>query len=131
MLKRVAAGSNLKTVGSFQNYKLIHKSDLKRTDLDVLPDSVLQAAFRQKTGSENIATIPSEDGIYIVVVGGIAYPNADKQPGLFNQTREAVLEQTGSNLITDVTAAYADELGVQVHQDAIRKAFSGYLTQQD
>ena len=131
LLKRVAAGSNLKTVGSFQNYKLVHKPDLKRTDSDVLPDSVLQAAFRQKTGSENITTVPTEDGMYIIVVGSITYPDLDKQPDLFNQTREAVLDQTGSNLITDVTAAYADKLGVQVRQDAIRKAFSGYLTQQD
>ena len=131
VLKRVAQGSHLKTLGTFQNYKLVHEANLKRSDSDVLPDSVLQAVFRQKTGADHIATVPVSEGMYIVIINDILYPDLEKEQDLFNQTRESVLDQTGSGLISDVTAAYADEIGVQIRQDAIRKAFSGYLTQQD
>ena len=123
IVERVHKGNGLQSQAAFAPYDSSREKDLKPTDLDKFPVSVLQEVFKQKEGINNLKTIETPKGTYIIVVNKIMAPDMTKDPTGFDETKQSIRETIASELTANVVAAYAHQFGVKINDNEIKKAF--------
>ncbi|MBQ7412918.1 MAG: peptidyl-prolyl cis-trans isomerase [Alphaproteobacteria bacterium] len=123
IVERAKKGNGLLSQATFGPYVSVHEKELKQTDLDKFPASVLQGIFKQKEGSANITTFEAQNGTYIVIINKVKIPDMTKDRAGFDKARESLLGVNASELTANVIASYADKFGVKINEKEIKKAF--------
>jgi hypothetical protein len=126
IVERVQKGNSLQAQGTFSKFKLIQDNALTRASVEKLPLNVLEAAFKQKTGNLEITQTPTDKGIMLTIVNTIHYPDVSEDKEGFEQVKYDLKDLIANELINAVVGSYAADMGVEVNEEAIQRAFSVY-----
>lgn len=130
MLARIQSGAELGTLGTFGNFTVKNVSDLMRKSPD-LPAATINQIFGQGIGAAKATLIPQNDGFVIAVVKNARVPDTEKDKIGLGVVAENLKMATGNLLMDDMLSAYADEFGVQINHNEIKKAFAPYMEEED
>lgn len=127
LLADVQAGHAITGKTAFGDFDVIRATGIMRNNPQDLPVEAVEAVFAQKAGIENATVIPTRNGHLIAVTERISYPDETKNDEAVAAARAELQGQVGDDLMADVIAAYAEQIGVQINQKVIDKAFAVYL----
>lgn len=100
---------------------------VSQTNAGQFPKNVIPVLMQQKTGAEQVASIPTETGVFVAYVKKII---PSKQAPTEAELVEAA-KMWNADLLAAVQQSYTELYPVNVHQKAIQKAFSIYDKQED
>ncbi|MDD3668837.1 MAG: SurA N-terminal domain-containing protein [Alphaproteobacteria bacterium] len=129
VLKRTQGGQPLESQGVFGNFKVLSDTGVTRGNPGKMPAAALPAIFKQKAGLPNaqLTDLPGI-GVLVTAVGRITPPKEDAAQTA--QMKTALAQTEGEALYRALQAHYTAELGVEVNEKAIQKAFAKYLKTQ-
>lgn len=127
LLAEIKAGKEVKEKTSLGTFPIIHVTKMVRNAPKDLPIEAIDAIFKQKEGIQNAAIIPTRNGNLIAVTERISYPDIAKDDEISKTERANLQVQIGDDLMSNIIAAYADHIGVDINHDVIQKAFSIYM----
>ncbi|MBR6232049.1 MAG: SurA N-terminal domain-containing protein [Alphaproteobacteria bacterium] len=100
---------------------------VSQTNAGQFPKNVIPVLMQQKTGAEQVVSIPTETGVFVAYVKKII---PSKQAPTEAELVEAA-KMWNADLLAAVQQSYTELYPVSVHQKAIQKAFSIYDKQED
>lgn len=111
----------------FGTFDVMQTKEVMRNNPKELPAEIIEVIFNQKTGIENAAIIPTRNGNLVAVIDRISYPNIAENNETKDTERANLQAQIGDDLTTNIMADYANQVGVKINNDVIKKAFSIYI----
>ena len=100
---------------------------VSQTNAGQFPKSAVSVLMQQKTGTEQVSSVPTEKGVLVAYVKKVI-------PSTQTPTEAELTEAMkvwNADLLMAVQQSYTDLYPVTVHQEAIQKAFSIYDKQED
>ena len=100
---------------------------VSQTNAGQFPKSAVPVLMQQKTGTEQVSSVPTEKGVLVAYVKKVI-------PSTQTPTEAELTEAMkvwNADLLMAVQQSYTDLYPVTVHQEAIQKAFSIYDKQED
>lgn len=116
----------LKAVSLFYNLKPVEQKDVRRMDMTLLDDDLMNRIFKSKKGEKIL--LPIADYYAVVEVKDIKNPEDDEAVRL--STKVVLDTQMAAVLTEEALTDYANKLGVEINQALIDRTFAPYVKEE-
>lgn len=117
-------GTSLKTQNAFKDFEMFSETDITREHAGKLIPDVIPTVFAQQKGAEHTTATTVFEGIFVSTVHQIKTADPTTDEFGVNVVKQNLKNQIGEGLANEIMGAYTQELGAQVNENDIMKAFS-------
>ena len=108
------------------DFELIEEDALLRSDVNILPQQVVNMVFSQELGLNNVQSVPVNNSIVLTVVNSI---QKTTDTPITNELIEQTKASTAVELNTNLFQAYLTRIGIKVDQNQMQNLLNQYKLQ--